>query len=276
MAVLAQVREIRAIKLDDLVIGLGQVRVSNVGEGIEELAESIRKVGLLEPIVVCPAEQEGKYEILTGQRRFLAHQELQAETIMAVILEDRVDETTAKTISVTENMIRRDLTRRELIDACTALYKKYGSIKDVAEATGLPSGRVSEYVKYDRLIPELKQLVDDGLDIKAALRAQDAASTATVTPNAAEAVMLAKEMAPMSDAQRKKIVQNRQEEPDKPASDVIEDAKSGSKITQVNVVLGDNVHRALLAFARQEGSNLSDVAAMLIEDGLRGAGMVED
>ena len=70
---MATVKEYLQIPLDSLEIGRGQARTREVYTGIAELADSIRKVGLLEPIVVCEGVQEGKYEILTGQRRFLAH-----------------------------------------------------------------------------------------------------------------------------------------------------------------------------------------------------------
>jgi ParB family chromosome partitioning protein len=71
---MTRVQEVRDIKLSDLVIGKAQVRVRSVSKEIDELAESIRVHGLLEPIVVAPTDKEGIYEILTGQRRFLAHQ----------------------------------------------------------------------------------------------------------------------------------------------------------------------------------------------------------
>ncbi|MGH9428159.1 MAG: ParB/RepB/Spo0J family partition protein, partial [Terriglobia bacterium] len=213
---MARIKEVKEIPLEDLVVGKGQVRVRDVGKEISELAESIRVVGLLEPIVVCPAEKPGKYEIITGQRRFLAHRELKKKTILAAILDERVDETTAKVLSISENLVRRDLNSRDLVDACTALYKRYGSIKSVAEETGLPPTKVSMYVKYDRLRPELRDLVDKGdIDIKAALRAQDAA-TVTGTFKPTEAVMLAKEMASMSGAQRSKLVKEREQNPTTP------------------------------------------------------------
>ena len=71
---MAKIKTVRDIPLDDLVIGKAQVRKRDVGKDIDELAESIRVVGLLEPIVVAPADKPGKFEIITGQRRFLAHQ----------------------------------------------------------------------------------------------------------------------------------------------------------------------------------------------------------
>src|SRR6266545_552956 len=148
---MARIKEVRELRLDELEIGRGQVRLRDVGKDIQELADSIAKVGQLEPIVVCPSATPGRYEIITGQRRFLAHQELRRSTITAAILDERVDETMAKVLSVTENLVRRDLNSRDLIDACTALYKKYGSIKAVADETGLPYSKVSQYVKYDQL-----------------------------------------------------------------------------------------------------------------------------
>ncbi|MCH7981814.1 MAG: ParB N-terminal domain-containing protein [Proteobacteria bacterium] len=62
--------------LTDLEIGKGQSRMTNPHTNISELADSIATTGLLEPIVVCPGSKEGKFEILTGQRRYLALIEL--------------------------------------------------------------------------------------------------------------------------------------------------------------------------------------------------------
>lgn len=223
---MVKIIEFRDIRLEDLVLGAAQVRTRDVGKDIDDLVESIRVNGLLEPILVAPAAQEGKYEIILGQRRFLAHHELGAETITAGVLSQRVDEITAKVLSVTENLIRRDLNRKDLIDVCTYLYKQYGTIKAVIEETGLPYPRVREYVKYERLMPELKELVDSGgVDLNAALRAQNAVEAAE-EPNAEDAVKLAKEMAAMSGAQRKNIEQEIENDPSSSIDDVIERARA--------------------------------------------------
>lgn len=273
---MARIQEIKEIPLKNLTIHKGQVRVRSVGKDIDELAESIRTMGLLEPIVVAPTDQDGIYEILTGQRRFLAHQKLGLETIHAVVLEEKVDETEAKVISLTENLIRRDLDNTDTIDACTALYKKYGSASAVARATGLPYALVNRYVKYDRLAPELRELVDTGeIDIKVALRAQDAASV-TGEFNAEEGVSFAKELKPMSGAQQAQVVKQRQNNPDKPVDEVIEDAKGGERLTQVITTLGAAEHRALQAYAKEEGVNQDGAAAMLITDGLAAGGYLNE
>ena len=264
---MVRIKEVKEIPMADLQIGLGQVRLRDVSKEIDELADSIRQVGLLEPIVVCEAETPGKFEIITGQRRYMAHQELQRVTIMAAVLDERVDETTAKVLSVTENLVRRDLNSADLIDACTHLYHKYGSMKMIADETGLPYAKVVLYVKYDQLVEPLRQLVDTGLPIQTALRAQRAASV-TGDIDVDEAVQFAKEMSPMSGAQQSKIVATRSKNPSLTAEDVIEDAKAGGKITQVVVTLSSEVHNALTQYARSQGTNSDDAAGILIRRGL--------
>lgn len=271
---MATIKEVKEIPLADLVISKGQVRVRDVGADIEELAASIKKMGLLEPIVVCPAEKAGKFEILTGQRRFLAHQQLQKTSIMAAILDERIDETEAKALSLTENLVRRDLNSRDLIDACTSLYKKYGSISDVAEETGLPYSKVAQYVKYERLSEEMRKLVDEGeVDIRTALRATDAASVDGEYVEK-EAVKFAKEMSSMSGAQQKRIVKQREDDPSSSADEIIELAKSGGKIVQMTVTLGAEVHKSLQTYAKEEGTSQDDAAADLISEGLLGKGFL--
>ena len=70
-----------------------------------------------------------------------------------------------------KNLIRRQLSGKELTDGITYLYNHYGSLKHVAEATGLPYNAVRNHVKYKRLIPKLKDMVDKNkVDIKVALK----------------------------------------------------------------------------------------------------------
>ena len=88
-------RRFDVLKLNDLYVGEGNVRVENAQQDIDMLAEHIYVNGLLEPIVVfavndIPEENveiyesrrmnEGKYEILAGQRRFAAFKQLNEET----------------------------------------------------------------------------------------------------------------------------------------------------------------------------------------------------
>ena len=265
---MAKIVEYKDIPLDKLEVGKGQVRTSLTDKGIDDLVDSIRKVGLLEPILVAPPGPSGKFEIILGQRRFLAHRLLQADTIMAGILDERLEEIEAKVLSVTENLVRSDLNRKDLIDVCTHLYKHYGTMNAVAAETGLSSEKVSEYVKYERLIPDLKIAVDNGeVDLNAALRAQDALAI-DGKPDPIECLKLSKEMTSMSGAQRKNIQKQLKDQPDSSIDEVVEDAKSGGKLTQIQVTLLHHVHSSLRSYAKDEDITIDEAAAVLIENGL--------
>ena len=274
---MAKIVDYRDIALDDLVIGKGQVRTQTPGKGIEALARSVEAQGLLQPIVVCGAREEGKWEILTGQRRFLAHRYLRRHSISAAVLDERVDEGQAKAISITENLVRRQLSGKDLKDGILYLYNLYGSVQDVAQTTGLPRSKVQDYVKYPRLLPELKEMVNDGVvDVNAAVKAQDASNDAHGVPDSEVAVKLAREMAAMSGVQRKRIAKERAEHPERSVDEAIERAKTGSKVVQIIATITQDTHAALQRFAREEGSNQDEAAAGLIEEALAGRGLLEE
>lgn len=274
---MAKIVDYRDIALGDLVIGKGQVRVQNPGREIEDLARSIEAQGLLQPIVVCAAREEGTWEILTGQRRFLAHKFLKRDSIPAAVLDERVDEAQAKAISITENLIRRQLSGKELKDGVLYLYNLYGSVQDVVEATGLPRAKVQDYVKFPRLLPALKKMVEEGaVDVNAAVKAQDASNDDDGNPDQEIAVKLAQEMAPMTGVQRKKVVEDRREHPGKSVEEVIEHAKTGSKVVQIVATVTQDTHTALRRFAREEGTNQDEAAASLIEEALVGRGFIDE
>lgn len=274
---MAKILKFRDIPLEDLVLGKWQVRTSGVAKEIDELANSIDKVGLLEPILVAPAQIPEKFEIILGQRRFLAHQELGKKTITAGILDEHIDEMQAKVLSVTENLVRLDLNRKDLIDVCTYLYKRYDSMKDVAQETGLPYNKVRELVKYDRLTPELKKLVDNNpkIRVKTALRAQDAMA-ADGDDNPQKAVELTEKMSGMSGTLQEQVLQKLEEDSTTPVDEVIEQVETRVTIKPVPVTLGEQAYASLDRYAKDEGTELYDAAARLIEEALISKGYEAD
>lgn len=273
---MTKILEYRDIPLDNLVIGKGQVRTHQVSADIEELAKSIEVQGLLQPILVCATDEENRWEILAGQRRFLAHKKLGKGVIPAAILDGHVDETEAKAISVTENLVRRQLAGKDLKDGILFLYKHYGTVKDVHTATGISEQKIRDNVKYPRLIPELKKMVNDNeIDITAALRAQDASKKSPEDePDTSTAIQLAKEMNPMSDAQRKRVLEEKRKNPDITTDELIENAKSGSKVIQIVATVTKSTHEAVRRFAQEEKQNQDEATVTLIEDALTSRGFL--
>jgi len=268
--------EFKEIPLNDLVINLAQVRKQYIGKDIAELAESIRKVGLLHPILVCPSsEEEGKYEIIAGQRRVLAHKELGVETIKAAVLDESIDEVDAKVLSLTENWQRLGLSRKDEKDICLFLYRRYKSVDLIVDETGLSRSKVQKYLKFSNLTDNLKKLVDNGLDIDAADKAQKI-SEQTGNMNEEEIANLAKELNEMANVQRKAVEEKAKNKPKEKIAEILEDAKSGEKLTQVIVTLSRNLHYNLQKYAQDESSSQDAAAAELIEEGLLNKGYLEE
>jgi ParB family transcriptional regulator, chromosome partitioning protein len=266
--------KVMELPLASLEIGTAQVR-TDLASGIDDLADSIRVQGLVHPILVVNSGTSN-YEIIAGQRRFLAHEKLGYKTIRAVVMEaDEINDVDRVVMSLTENLVRRDCSQKELIDACTKLFKRYGSIKMVAEETGLKPADVSKYVKYDQLVPALQTLVDDAkLDMKVALQAQTAASEEDGTIDEVAASKFAVELSPMSNQQRNNFVKTVGEDPSASIEEKIERGRRQPVLKQVIVTLEQSLHKGLQSYARDEDCNQDEAAAALIEDGLARRGLL--
>src|SRR5262249_6277049 len=113
------------------------------------------------------------------------------------------------------------------------------------------------------------------VDLKAALRAQDAAALSGEM-KADAAVKLAKEMSQMSGGQQSKLVKQIGQEPASSLDGLIEAAQANEKITQIILSVRPGPHKGLTTYAKDEGTTLDDAARALIEEGLSGKGMLEE
>ena len=119
--------EVRDIKMADIRLSEFNIRKDlNAGTedtGLEDLAESIKDKGLLNPLIVRKLE-DGTYELIAGQRRFLACQKLGWKTIPAII-RDISNDTDATILSLVENVHRADLNPIDKARAYQKIYEKY-------------------------------------------------------------------------------------------------------------------------------------------------------
>jgi|TARA_B100000315_G_C14584435_1_gene592159 ParB family chromosome partitioning protein len=268
----AQVTDTKEIPLSKLVIGKAQVRTREVGVEIDELATNIRERGLLQPIVVGPPDINGKYEIILGQRRFLAHERLDRKKIRAAILSKNVDEMEAKIISLSENMMRRDLKTGDLKDVCTFLYSKYLSMKDVAEKTGLPYDKVRTYVKVERLPEKIKKAVETNeIDPKDALDAWDAVFEQEDQID--KALSTAKEFKKLNVGQKSSVKRILTENPQVKVSKAVDMGKRQTTYS-VTITQGPRIHEALQTYGNEQNMPLDEAASELVEEGLISAGLL--
>jgi ParB family chromosome partitioning protein len=264
---------VEEISIEKIEIGTAQVR-TDLSSGIEDLASSIKKQGLLQPIYVAK-QSNGRFEVLAGQRRLLAVKKLGQKTIRAIVADgNAIDELSKVAISLSENLIRKDNSQKELIDACTKLYKRYGSLKMVADETGLAAGLVSQYVKYDQLTQRLKEKVDQAqIDMKVALQAQKAATNPDGTVDEVAAEKFAAELSPLSNQQRRSFVKVVSQDPTESLEEKIEKGRKQPVLRQISITLEDSLHKGLQKYANDESINQDDAAVSLIEEGLSRRGI---
>ena len=100
--------ETNKISINNLTRNKFQPRKNFNKESLEELANSIREQGVIQPIIVRPHESlEGKYEIIAGERRWLASQNAGLHEVPVVIL--NVNDVKSLEFSIIENVQRQDL-----------------------------------------------------------------------------------------------------------------------------------------------------------------------
>ena len=137
-------------------------------ESLEELKESIKTSGLLNPIIVRPKEN-GRYEMISGHRRKLAIELLGEKEVNATVKELSDDEATI--LMVDSNISRERILPSEKAKAYKMKYDAMKSMtpsvsnkrKDeiLGEQVGESREQIRRYIRLNNLIPELLQLVDD-------------------------------------------------------------------------------------------------------------------
>jgi ParB family transcriptional regulator, chromosome partitioning protein len=135
-----------------------QTRYVHDGEALEELAESIRVNGVVQPIVVRPAQEEGRYILILGERRLHASKKAGKTTIPAMVR--RVSEQQAAEMTIVENLQREDLSPLEQAEAFRVLSEEFKLTQaQIGERVGLSRESVSNYMRLLRLPREVMQLL---------------------------------------------------------------------------------------------------------------------
>ena len=277
---MAKVSRYELIPLTELGIDRFQVRKQNVGQGLDELAASIEKWGLLQPITVCQWQGDPgpyKWEIVCGQRRFLAHQQLGKSEIYCGIIEGEIELEEGLALSASENVVRLDMSNKDMIDVCVRLYQRYESFKDVAEETKLPYDIVRKYIKFDGLPEFLQEKVKSKeLQTQEAMKIQDAATGPGNVFNEKRAAELIEVFKPQDNATRSRILELAKKHPDATPDKIVAEAEKPDTRQKINITLDGREGNALQSFADDEESSVKDAAHNLILDGLGSKGYLAE
>ncbi|EXF46567.1 chromosome partitioning protein ParB [Pseudomonas sp. BAY1663] len=153
-------RELQHLPLELIQRGKYQPRRDMDPQALEELAQSIRTHGVMQPIVVRPITG-GRYEIIAGERRWRASQQAGIEAVPALVRE--VADEAAIAMALIENIQREDLNPIEEAVALQRLQQEFQlTQQQVADAVGKSRVAVSNLLRLIALPEEIKTLLSHG------------------------------------------------------------------------------------------------------------------
>ncbi len=128
---------------------------------LQELAESIRVQGIMQPIVVRRMDEDGHYELIAGERRWRAAQIVGLQTVPAVVRE--ANDRTALALALVENIQREDLNPVEEAKALGQLVEQFElTHQEAADAVGRSRASVSNLLRLLDLEDEVRALLERG------------------------------------------------------------------------------------------------------------------
>lgn len=150
---------VRTLPVDKLQRGVMQPRHDMRTEELEDLAESIRRQGIVQPIVARPLSQGG-FEIVAGERRWRAAQLAGLEDVPVIVRD--LSDADAAAIAIIENIQRADLNPMEEARGLWRLKEEHAMThQDVADAVGRSRAAVSNLMRLLDLEEPVKKMVDE-------------------------------------------------------------------------------------------------------------------
>ena len=135
-----------------------QTRYVDDDEALEELADSIKANGVVQPIMVRPAEEEGRYILILGERRLHASKKAGKTHIPALVR--RVSLQQAAEMTIIENLQREDLSALEQAEAFRVLSNQFKlTQQQIGERVGLSRASVANYMRLLKLPREVMQML---------------------------------------------------------------------------------------------------------------------
>lgn len=266
--------KVEKIPVDQIEMGRFQSRTRKVEEGLDDLAENIRILGLINPITVYK-RPDGKYELIAGQRRFMAITDILGwKIIPARMLSIQPTETEAKAISLSENIIRAPLASSDLKDSIMLLYTRCGASGGAISRTlGIPYPIVLSVIKYEGLPSALKKEVDEGkADVDLAKRATGATLRSDGTVDEEKAVRMTAIMKTLMPEQQKTLTKTARERPEATIEELAEEARKIPRTKRFMITLLMDEFNALGKYAKSEEIDEKEAAVRVLTKTLKDLG----
>ena len=152
---------INEIPIEDIIPNKAQPRSDFDGEALSELADSIKHIGLVQPITVSEMRDSGKYLIISGERRFRAAK-LAGLTSLPAYIRKAGDEEVME-MALIENIQRQDLNAIEISLAFQKLIDTYNlTQEELSRRVGKKRTTVTNYLRLLHLPAEIQMGLKDG------------------------------------------------------------------------------------------------------------------
>jgi ParB family chromosome partitioning protein len=154
----------------DLKISISKLRPSSIQprrlfdkNSINELAESIKSKGLVQPILVRPSKSEvGEYEIIAGERRWRAAQIAQLHELPAVV--KNLDDVEALEMAIIENVQRADLSPIEEAAGYKKLMEQYNHTQEaLSPIVGKSRSHIANIIRLLNLPASIQDMISQGI-----------------------------------------------------------------------------------------------------------------
>ena len=156
----SQLEGVVALKLEQIVENPYQTRRDFNDGPLQELAESIKANGVVQPIVVRPGS-DGRYILILGERRCRASRLAGKTTVPAIIR--RVSDEQAAEMTIVENLQRQDLNCLEQAEAYARLSRDFGlTQEEIGKRVGVSRESVSNYTRLLKLPKPVQQYLSMG------------------------------------------------------------------------------------------------------------------
>lgn len=278
------------LELSKLFIGRTNVRKS-VGD-VRELADSIREMGVLEPVLARPVGS--RYELIIGSRRFAAAKDAGLKRIPAIVREMNDEE--AIVVSLIENIQRKEIEPEEEYDAIMELRrlnpKSYGSTEQLAKALGKSRKYVEDHISAVEVVRSLRKEAKADIEVRQAPRPEERregvlpVKHATFLHRAQEAptvqelprkeqykklAELAHTIAEMPRPEAENVVSHFVMAPQRPVERIVKEATTLHTV-KLEIVLDPRVADALRRAAEDRGATMEAIAALALHSWLRQQG----
>ncbi|WP_297410594.1 ParB/RepB/Spo0J family partition protein [uncultured Alistipes sp.] len=161
-AILKPMSEMAEIAIAEIVPNPSQPRTRFDEEALDELADSIRTLGVIQPVAVRRRNAEGKYVIISGERRWRAARLAGLQTLPAYVRE--VDDENLHAMALVENIQRQDLNAIEIALGMQRLIDECHLTQDaLSEKVGKKRSTVSNYMRLLKLPDEVQLALKEGL-----------------------------------------------------------------------------------------------------------------